>query len=162
MKQKVASYLLLAPIIILLLLIGFYREFIFTSINSVMLNILKSKDFNHSGFHANLLAFIYFILYFIKWALTFLFTFIYFFFACLSIFIVYRNTKYVMICGCFFIAVFLLAFIFMGMGYVFHKYDLFYLFARKLMGLAQSPALLMILIPAFKLLKDENYVQYGR
>jgi hypothetical protein len=154
MKQRISTYFLLALIITVLLFIGFYRENIFVTINTVILNIIKSSGFKHSGFHSNLLRFSYLMLYFSKWILTLVFTFTYLFFACLSIFIVYRNTRYVLICIYFFIAVFLLSFIFMGMGYFFHRYDLFYLFARKMMGLAQSPALLMILIPAFKLLKD--------
>ena len=148
------KYLLLLFIMLFLFFLGIQREVIFVSVNQMIQNVILAPDFHRPNLTGSLYVVIYTLLYCSKWFLTLIFTFSYLFFACLSIYLVYQKKKYVYICLSFFASVFFLAFLFMAIGYIFHEYNICYLFSRKLMGLAQSPALLMILIPAFKLLKE--------
>jgi hypothetical protein len=150
----VGRYILLISIALTLFYMGMMRDSIFIHLNQLLENTTANKLHSHVYTTSHLHFISYMTLYFTKWILTIAFTLVYLFLGCLSIYLIYHKLAYVVGCLLFFIFVFVLAFVFMLIGYFINDYALGYLFARKLMGLAQSPALLMILIPAFKLLKD--------
>ncbi len=151
---RYSKYLLTAGIVAFMFLMGLKRDFIFVSINKILQNILSIQSHGLSPLKASIVSFTYLALYSLKWYLTIACAFIYLFFGCLSIYILFRKTAYIYWMLVFFASVFLFAFLFILIGSLSGNYSICYVFARKLMGLAQSPALLMILIPAFKLLKD--------
>jgi hypothetical protein len=152
--MSIFKYFLSACIVLFLFFIGIEREAIFISLNLCIQHVTNAPDFLRPNIYGSIYFLFYLALYFFKWMLTLLFTCGFLFFACLSIYLIYQKKSHIYICLFFFTAVFLLAFSFMAIGYVFHEYNICYLFSRKLMGLAQSPALLIILIPSFKLLKE--------
>lgn len=154
LNNKWYRYLSIAAIVILMFFIGIKRELILVSLNKSLLDLASQQVQGHHNANESFISSPYFKLYFFKWFLTIAFTGIYLFFGCLSIYILFRKKAYIYWTILFFSSVFCLAFIFIFIGYLVNDYAMGYLFARKLMGLAQSPALLMILIPAFKLLKD--------
>ncbi len=147
-------YIIAAAIVVLMFLIGIKRDWIFVSLNKILKSIVESQTIVKSFPEEILLSLFYNILFFVKWYLTIFFSLVYLFFGSLSIYIIYRNKNYIYWMILFFGAVFMFSFIFILVGYLSGHYSICYVFARRLMGLAQSPALLMILIPGFKLLKD--------
>ncbi|OFY84295.1 MAG: hypothetical protein A3F72_14845 [Bacteroidetes bacterium RIFCSPLOWO2_12_FULL_35_15] len=92
----------------------------------------------------------------IKWILTFAFSAFYLITSMITINILFKNKKYIRITIGVYIAIILVSAIFMTLGYFLPTtYKNMYSFSRYLMGLVQSPLILMILIPAFKISEKE-------
>lgn len=152
--QKKSVFLLL--LIICLLLLGFYRDFVFKNINALIqsheLNIGFSMPSHLSVFD----NFEYNTLIKIKWILTFAFSAFYLITSIITINILFKNKKYIRITIGVYIALILVSAIFMTLGYFLPTTSKnMYSFSRYLMGMAQSPLVLMILIPAFKISEKE-------
>ena len=65
--------------------------------------------------------------------------------------------KYIRITFAVYIAIILISALFIGFGLLFkNSSETMYEFARYLMGMAQSPIILMVLIPALKLSEKEE------
>ena len=142
----------------LLLVLGFGRDFVF-----VNLNYQASKVYYHQQYEykiPTLLSFIetwsYTKLYYAKWGLTILFTVVYALITYLFINAIFNSKLfnkltifiYLVIIGCAFIA-FLL-------GYFLGDSLKGYTISRQLMGIVQSPLVLMFLLPALYLNKNKQ------
>ncbi len=156
MKQPVRKYLLLLLLIILILIAGYYRDFIFKCINA----ILQAMDYEASYTPPPSLLFLknysYSALVKLKWGLTILFSLIYFLITIITLNLLFQKRKNILITAGSYCFVMLLSGIFMLIGYLFQSLSgQMYECARYLMGMAQSPVILMILIPALKLSSQE-------
>lgn len=139
-----------------LMILGYYRDFLFKTING----LLKAWDFDVDYVMPASLNFLenyqYETLLNIKWALTLFFSILYLILALITIRMLFKERKYFRITIASYIGITLLSFTFIGIGYLFHSTsEKMYEFARYFMGMAQSPIILMILIPAFKIAEKE-------
>lgn len=155
--KSLKKYILLALIISLLLFFGYYRDFVFKNING----LLKAWDYNLTYNLPPSLQFFenydYDTLLNIKWLLTLLFSLIYLLIALKTIRLLFENKKYTRITLAAYIAVITVSALFIATGLIFKSTsETMYEFARYLMGMAQSPVILMVLIPAFKLSEKEK------
>jgi hypothetical protein len=157
MKHSAKKYILLLLIVCILLLLGYFRDFVFKTINA----LLQAKQYDAlftspptlqflDGYSARELIKL-------KWVLTLLFTFVYWGITLFTIKIVFDKKKFNRLTNGVYIVVLLLSGLLMLLGYAFnglaeHMYEP----SRYLMGIAQSPVILMILIPAFKLSGQEH------
>ena len=156
MKHSAKNYCLLLLVIVMILFLGYYRDFVFKTVNSLIQSIdyealyvtppsLKFLDQYTKGTLTN-----------IKWLLTFLFSLAYLMVALAAIRIIFNICKYSLIMIGVYAVVMLLSGLFMILGAAFEGLsDRMYEFARYLMGMVQSPIILMIMIPAFKLSGSE-------
>lgn len=153
--QKKSVFILL--IIVCLLLLGFYRDFFFKNINALIqsheLNVGFSMPSSLSVFdnveYTSLIK--------IKWILTIAFSVFHLLISIIAIKILFENKKYIRITIGVYIALTLVSAIFITTGYFFPGISQnMYSFSRYLMGMAQSPLILMILIPAFKISERES------
>ena len=156
MKFSAQKIILLFCIIGIILFLGYYRDFVFVTINF----ILQARDYRAEYTLPPSLNFLdqfsYNVLMNFKWLLTVLFSMAYLLVALITLRILFNKRKYTRILVGVYAAVMLLSGLFMLVGYVFGDLSArMYEFARYLMGMAQSPVILMILIPAFKLSDQE-------
>jgi hypothetical protein len=156
MKRSAKKYFFLLLVIITLLFLGYYRDFVFRTMNSM----LQAKD--HEMPYATpaslqfLDRFSYTQLMNLKWLFTVIFSGLYLVMALITLKIIFNNRKYLSITIGVYIAIMLVSGLFMLGGFAVESTaDRMYEFARYLMGMAQSPIILMILIPAFKLSGQE-------
>jgi len=157
MTRNFRKFSILSLIVLLLLVLGYYRDFIFKEINA----IIQSKELNASYTAAPSIQFMQdyatSFLIKLKWTLTLLFSLVYLGIALFTIHLIFRNPKFNRITIITYLVVGFISGIFMLIGYVFTGLsDKMYEFSRYLMGMAQSPIILMILIPAFKLSLQER------
>lgn len=136
--------------------LGFLRDSIFKTINS----LLRAWDLDQDYFLPPLLNFLenfqYDTLVNLKWILTLLFSLLYLLLSLITIKMLFGNRNFFKITIWSYVAILLVSGILITIGYVFKgTTEKTYEFARYLMGLAQSPLILMILIPAFKLSEKE-------
>jgi hypothetical protein len=155
--QRIKTLLFYLLIIALLLATGFYRDFVFKSINA----LLQAWDSNMDYYMPPSLCFFenyeYDTIVNIKWLLTFIFSLAYFLISFIAIRFIFRNRKFTLITCWAYLGILLLSGIFMLTGMIFKtSTEKMYEFARYFMGMAQSPLVLMILVPVFKLAEKEN------
>lgn len=154
--QSPKKIIKLSLIVCSLLFLGFYRDFVFKSINA----LLKAWDFNMDYAMPSSLRFMenypYDTLLTLKWILTFVFSLLYLIIALITIHLLFKNKNYLKITIGTYIGITIFSGIFMLIGHYFQTTtDKMYAFARYFMGMAQSPIILMVLIPAFKLSEKE-------
>ena len=99
--------------------------------------------------------FSYFQLYWSKWILTVLFSLAYFIISLKCIKIFFKEKKYLQWTLIVYLFVGVTAFLFYLYGLLFKDMETGYRFSRIMMGLVQSPFVLMVLIPAFQLGKKQ-------
>ncbi len=156
-KNILTIYIPLILIAVLTVLTGFCRDFIFKNINALLKAWDFDMDFNISPSLAFLENFEYDTLLEIKWILTFIFSILYLIISLLVIKLIFKKRKYLMITVGTYVGITFFSIIFMAIGHFFPGTSgKMYEFARYFMGMAQSPIILMILIPAFKLSEKEN------
>jgi hypothetical protein len=140
-----------------ILILGYYRDFVFKSVNALIQSYELNKVYSTPPSLSFFENFDYYALIKIKWILTLLFSLFYLAVSIISIKILFENNNYLRITIGVYIALALVSAIFMTTGYFFpgisHN---MYSFSRYLMGMAQSPIVLMILIPAFKISEKES------
>jgi hypothetical protein len=157
MKISIKKIISLFTIGCSLLFIGYYRDFIFKSINALLKAWDAEMDYSLSPSLHFLENYEYDTLVNIKWGLTLFFTLIYLLISLLSIKILFDKKKYLIITLGMYGCILLLSIILIGIGYCFTSLsEKMYEFVRYLMGIAQSPIVLMLLIPIFKLSEKEN------
>lgn len=132
MNKKIRLALLVAIIISM----GFIRDAVFISINEKTGQGLTAADK---------------YLFILKWALTFVFSFAYLGFTCLTLHFLFRVKKYLWIAVFVYASLFGISFIVAVSGYAFFSFQNVYPFTRTLMGIAQSPIVLLVLVPFFYL-----------
>ena len=93
----------------------------------------------------------------IKWGLTLLFSLLYLIITILSIKVLFDKKKYLLITIGIYAVIIFVSTLFITAGYMFSGIsEKMYEFARYLMGMLQSPIILMIMIPLLKLSEKEN------
>lgn len=142
---------------IAVILSGYIRDSTFKSMNA----LLRAWDLNQDYYLPRFLSFMenyeYDTIVNLKWLLTFLFSILYLIFSAIAVKLVFDNRKYLKITIFTYLGIMLFSGLFILSGYLFKgSSEKMYEFARYLMGMAQSPVLLMILIPAFKISEKEK------
>ena len=148
----------LSFLVIVLLIIGFFRYFVFENINVLLFNSLHHRQYQVPSFFNFMRDWSYSRLYFFKWILTLSFCTVFFFNQWLILKTIFtkKNTRIWLIY--FYLILLLLSIVSFGIGYLINNPQGGYLFSRKFMGILQSPVPLMLLIPVGILkLKLENY-----
>lgn len=153
MKKK----LKITAFVLLLLLMGFFRESFFVNINSALYD-----KYYHENNHliANLFSFLknlsYQTIYVAKWFITPVFVLAYWFVQKRFLLVLFGEKKVVRWLSVLYLSLFLLAGIFFMVGWAFGNIEGGYTFSRLFMGLLQSPVPCMILIPVTYLYKKTN------
>lgn len=142
---------------IAVILSGYLRDSIFKSMNA----LLRAWDLDQDYYLPRFLSFLenyeYNTIVNLKWVLTLLFSFLYLLFSVIAVKLIFDNRKYLKITFFTYIGIIIFSGLFILLGYIFNgTSEKMYEFARYLMGMAQSPVLLMILIPAFILSEKEK------
>lgn len=142
---------------IAVILSGYIRDSTFKSMNA----LLRAWDLDQDYYLPRFLSFMenyeYDTIVNLKWLLTFLFSILYLIFSAIAVKLVFDNRKYLKITIFTYLGIMLFSGLFILSGYLFKgSSEKMYEFARYLMGMAQSPVLLMILIPAFKISEKEK------
>jgi hypothetical protein len=152
--KKVIQLIFIA---ISLIFFGYLRDFIFKKINA----LLQAWDHDMDYDMPNPLIFLtnweYDSVKNFKWILTLIFWGIYLLITLITVKILFRKNSFIKITSGVFIGILLISGLFMLAGFLINSTsEKMYEFARYLMGMAQSPIILMILIPLFGLFKKEN------
>lgn len=139
------------------MLLGYFRDSVFKTINA----LLRAWDLDQDYFLPRYLSFLenfeYETLINLKWVLTLFFCFLYLFLSIFVIKLLFYSKKHQKITFFTYFAIIIFSAFFILIGLVWQSTsEKMYEFARYLMGMAQSPIILMILIPTFKLLEKEN------
>lgn len=161
MKSKlgfIKTGLLITIICILVILTGYLRDSVFKTINALLRSWDLEQDYYLPPFLSFLENYEYDTLLNLKWQLTLLFSILYLILSLFAIKLVFKNRKYMTITILTYVGIIILSAVFTTIGYLFEgTSEKMYEFARYLMGMAQSPIVLMILIPTFKLSEKENF-----
>ncbi|TAL57998.1 MAG: hypothetical protein EPN85_12675 [Bacteroidetes bacterium] len=128
MKKRV----LIGVLIIITICLGFLRDYIFVSINR----------FIESGADAGERLLL------LKWVLTGLFSLLYLLLTGAFLYVLFNEKKYILIAIYCYAMLFVVAFLSAAFGYGFFTFKIVYPFIRTVMGMAQSPILMMILVTA--------------
>lgn len=156
MNSAIKKYSYIVLLILIITFFGYYRDFVFVSINAY----LKALEYDVDAPLPSILSFMknpdYSEVSALKWVLTLLFTLIYLGISLLGLKLIFNNRNYYYITIGLYVAITVVAGTFMVIGFVIKSAaPSLYEFSRYMMGIAQSPLILMILIPAFKLSKKE-------
>lgn len=128
MKKK----LIVIVLIVLTIFLGFLRDYIFVSINK----------FIEAGSDADgRLALL-------KWVLTALFSILYLLLTGAFLQVLFSERKYIIIAALCYLLLFLAAAMTGIFGYFFSDFETAYPFIRAVLGVAQSPVVTIILVPA--------------
>ncbi len=156
-NNRLKNSLTLIVLALIAVLLGYLRDSIFKTINALLRAWDLSQDFYLPNYLTFLENFEYNTLVNLKWALTLFFSILYLFLSIFAIKWLFNNKKQVNITIFTYLAIIFLSGLFISIGLLWHaSSDKMYEFARYLMGMAQSPIILMLLIPAFKLAEKEN------
>jgi hypothetical protein len=131
---------------------GFFRDFVFLNVNEQLrVAYYHPPETFLSPSMAFLKTFSYTSLYYLKWVLTFAFAGLFMALTLLVVKILFADkTHFRWTLLTYGLLVILAGLFFLG-GYLFGRSENGYLIARFLLGIAQSPIVLMVLVPAFKL-----------
>lgn len=156
MQQK-RKYIVWLAIIIALVFLSFYRDYFFRCINAMLLAWDYDMDYpmpTHLSFFEQLE---YSTVMNLKWFFTLFFAFLFYLISHLAINYQFSNKNYNRITFYLCAGLTVLSALFIGIGFLTSALsERMYEFAHFLMGLAQSPMVLMVLIPAFMLLEKEK------
>lgn len=150
----------IAFFVLALILLGLFREMLFLTINAVLYN-----KYYQANEHVGLLlepvvsVFSYQTLYIAKWFITPLFAFLFWVTQKKFLFFLFQEKKPTTWLGILYLSLFLLAGLFFVAGWALGNINKGYTFSRLFMGLLQSPAACMILIPVTYLYKKTNINQ---
>lgn len=159
MKFFTRKNIILSGLILLFILSGFFREFLFLNINEqrrVTYDIVYRHE-NPESFVAPsmqwLSGFDYLTLTNLKWPLTLFFALYFAFLASRIIKILFQERSYLRITWFAYTGIFLLGMLFYLVGYLAGDTGKTYEIARFLAGLTEGPSLLIILIASFLVMK---------
>ena len=128
MKKKI----LVVSLVVLMVGLGFVRDHIFVSLNQV---IGSGGD---SGGKLSML----------KWVLTIAFSVFYFINTSALLFALFQSKTYIRIAGFSYVFLFAVSFLAALAGFMMSSFENVYHFVRMVMGIAQSPVVAMLLVPA--------------
>lgn len=155
--MKIKAILFYLFIILSLLAAGYYRDFVFKSINA----LLQAWDHNIDYYLPSSLRFLenyeYETIVNLKWLLTLLFSIVYLAIALITIRFTFKNRYFLKLTTVIYVVIIIVSGLFIFSGLIFSRAsEKAYEFARYFMGMAQSPVILMILIPLFKISEKEK------
>lgn len=157
---KSRKYLYLGLIIVAILFLGFFREMIFKNINALLQAWDAEMEYPMPAFLKFTESLDYGTVVNLKWLLTLLFSLAYLIISLITVKILFHTSKFTRITIAAYAGIIVLSALFMLAGFLFKSdSEKMYEFARYLMGMAQSPIILMILIPLFKVAEKENTVK---
>ena len=147
------TYLLYLSIVVLFLLLGFLRDFLFVNINyQASIAYYNAPNEHYMPTSLNFIeTWSYKKLYYTKWLLTLVFAVVYSTITFGSIKYFFKQKSYNKITLGIYLLLVVIAFSSYLFGLFFNEYIKGYSIARQIMGLVQSPLVLMILLPAFML-----------
>jgi hypothetical protein len=148
MKPKINLISVLAVLGVVVL--GFFREFLFIHINEQLFALWYDEPSQATNSIPWLKELDYFTLYYGKWVLTIFFAAA-FYFAALLVLRYLFDQSYWRELGWIYLGLITLSGLALGIGKLASQLDDAYLIARFLMGIAQSPLLLMIMVPGVML-----------
>jgi hypothetical protein len=154
---NIRTWLSAITMVFLLVFFGYLRDYLFKSVNA----LLKAWDYDRDYYLPAPLSFLenydYNTLVNLKWLMTLIFSLIYLVLCVASLRIVFKSHRYLRLAIFTYVAIIILSGLFILAGMVFSgSSEKMYEFARYIMGMAQSPLILMILIPALKLSEKEK------
>lgn len=159
MKIKYKEGLLILALIILFIAVGFFRDAVFMNINSQLYKLyFKNYDFTLPDWLSFFDSWPYMKLYYFKYVLTALFILLYLILSLLSVKVFTGNAKNIKWVFYAYAIVLFLSLITYAGGQLFNNFPKGYLFTRNLVGLLQSPFIVMIIIPALKLESNSKKV----
>jgi hypothetical protein len=152
MKFKLKDRLLLLVVIIVFVAVGFFRDAVFMNLNSQLYKLyFKNYEYTLPNWLSFFESWPYMRLYYFKYVITAFFIIFYLILSILSVNLFignFKNVKWVFYA--YGIVLFLSILTYFG-GYFFNNFPKGFLFTRNLLGLLQSPFIVMIIIPALKL-----------
>lgn len=161
MKSKSSSIsrnIALIFLAVSIILSGYLRDSIFKSMNALLRAWDLDQDYYLPKFLSFLQEYEYDTIVNLKWLLTVLFSILYLFFSILAVKLLFNDRKYFKITLLIYLGILIVSGLFITTGFIFESTsEKMYEFARYLMGVAQSPIILMLLIPAFKLAEKEKH-----
>lgn len=157
MKFKLKESFLILLLIIVFIAVGFFRDAVFMNLNSQLYKLyFKNYEYTLPDWLSVFEGWPYMKLYYFKYILTALFVLLYLLLCIASVFAFSgskNNIKWVFYA---YGIVLLLSLITYIGGYTLNNFPKGFLFTRNLMGLLQSPFIVMIIIPALKLEKKTS------
>lgn len=143
-----------AFLVLLFILTGFFREFVFLNVNEQMRVTYYSSPDNFVAPSMQWLSSIsYTSLYYFKWILTAVFILIFAGLTAVIVKLIFQDKKLIRISVITYLAIFSASFLFYLIGALSGNTETTYTIARFLAGLAESPALLIILVGAFTIIR---------
>ncbi|MFI5149124.1 MAG: hypothetical protein ACHQRM_05280 [Bacteroidia bacterium] len=154
--MKFRVNMLLVLLVAIFIATGFFREFVFHNVNAqIRASYYGHKDTDLDPSMLFLESYTYMRLYYLKWVLTFLFSLVFMGYTLALIALFFPVKKYLRWVLITYALLFLTAAVFWTGGYLANHSEKGYLIARFLMDMTQSPIMLIVLIPALKLLKKD-------
>lgn len=146
---------LIASSIIAVIILGFFREFLFTHINEQLFALWYDEPSRASDAIPCLKSVDYYTLYYTKWFLTALFS-VLFYGVTIGLLKIIFDTSYWKEILIIYGVLIACSVITMAYGYATNTLEETYLLARLFMGVAQSPLVLMVMIPGIWLRKRSS------
>ncbi len=137
---------------LLLIALSFFREFVFLNINEQSrVTYYHTTDSHVSPLMSFLENFSYPVLYYSKWFLTLFFPLLFMYISCMIVKEVFKNKNYIRWTIFSYAGVVGLSILLFALGWLFNFSEKGYTFARAIIGITESPVILMLLIPVFKI-----------
>lgn len=152
MKRKAVLILL----VVLLIVLGFLREFIFVNTNSVLYSKYYNEDYKIHPFFNFYKSFSYSAIYAGKWILTAFFIIAYFalqYFFCKQLLKDNITQKWLLL---FYVFLVILSALTFGIGWIAGSMNQGYTFSRIFLGILQSPLPVMFVLPVHYFSKKLN------
>lgn len=147
--KKIAAYFLL---LLALILLGYFRDYFLSQYNNYLYQLYyKDPEYTIADSYSFLKKFSYMQLYYAKFFVIAIFCLIYFSISLTTIWITFKERKKLLITTYFYIGILGIALIFYLYGLAANGSEKIYEISRTFLALLQSPMMLMILIPAFKI-----------
>jgi hypothetical protein len=135
-----------------LIALGFFRDYFLSQYNNYLYQLYyHDLDYTLADNYSFLKKYSYMELYHAKFFIIALFTLSYFFISLFIIKVIFKEKIYLKICFFFYLTILGIALIFYLYGLMIGGSEKIYEIARTFLSLLQSPLIVMILIPAFKL-----------
>jgi hypothetical protein len=155
MKYRRNAFLLI--LVVLFIASGFFRDYVFHNVNAQMrASYYGQKDTELDPGMKFLESVPYMRLYYAKWVLTLLFSLIFMGYTLALVRLHFSERRYIRWIILSYTLLFVIATLFWFGGFLANHSEKGYLIARFLMDMTQSPIMLIVLIPALKLLKKDT------
>jgi magnesium-transporting ATPase (P-type) len=164
MSSKTRDTLLIIGLVIVIIITGSLREFVFKNVNYQLgylyeLSLLEEGEdvFKKTDSKMQFLDnYSWNQLSVAKWVLTVIFTLIYLGLTLLMILVIFKKREYLLWTLLLFGGIVVISAVLFTGGYIFGGTAKGYALSRVFMGFVQSPTPLMLLIPAFLLIKNQD------